>query len=166
MSAPSPATTCAEPPRLWTAGYEGAGLARFLETLAEARIALLIDVRFNPWSRNPDFTKRALAGHLAGAGIDYLHLSPLGSPDALRAVARSGDRVAYRAGYLAHLQTLAASAARDEAVARARACRVALMCMEADPVRCHRSLLAMCLTEEHGFDVVHLSTARQVAFDF
>ena len=166
MSAPLPATTSAEPLRLCTAGYEGAGVVRFLETLAEARIALLIDVRFNPWSRNSDFTKRALADHLTGAGIDYLHLSPLGSPDALRAVARSGDRAAYRAGYFAHLQTPAATAARIKAVARARGRRVALMCMEADPVRCHRSLLALLLAAEHGFEIFHLSTARQVAFDF
>ena len=159
-------TTCAEAARLYTAGYEGAGHARFVATLRAARIELLIDVRARPWSRNPDFTKRALSGHLAAAGIGYLHLEALGSPDALRAAARAGDSDAYPAGYLRHLETPAAIAARAEAAALAAERRVALMCMEADPARCHRSLLAAHLAAEHGFRIEHLSTDSQSAFDF
>ncbi len=164
MSAPSRPTTCAEAPRLYTAGYEGAGLARFLATLQAARIQLLIDVRARPWSRNPGFTKAALGQHLAAAGIDYLHLEPLGSPDELRAAARADD--AYPAGYLRHLETPAAASARAHAADLARSHRVALMCMEADPKRCHRSVLAAHLAETHGFKVEHLSTDPQATFDF
>ena len=163
---PSPATISAEAPRLRTVGYEGAGIARFLATLAAAGIEVLIDVRARPWSRNPDFVKAKLEGHVTAAGMGYRHLELLGNPDALRAAARAGDGDAFPAGYLRHLETPAARRASERVVELAREHAVALMCMEADPARCHRSLLAGWLAEKFGFRVAHLHCDGQAAFDF
>ena len=84
-------------------------------TLQEAGIVTLIDIRAVPWSRNPEFTRQALAGRLAAARIAYIHLEALGNPPEGREASAAGDRAAFEAIYRRHLEGEAARAALAEA---------------------------------------------------
>jgi uncharacterized protein (DUF488 family) len=147
----------APPFPLATIGYEGTTVRQFLDALTAARVELLVDVRALASSRRPGFAKTALAANLAGAGIDYLHLRRLGTPADGRAAARAGRHAEMREIFLTHLET---PEAQDELGALAdvvrRGRRIALMCFEADPAHCHRSLVANALEALVPIDVAHL----------
>jgi uncharacterized protein (DUF488 family) len=148
---------CARMTTLHTIGYEGVTLDAFLDALRDARIELLIDIRRIASSRRPGFSKTKLAANLAGAGIDYLHLRALGTPADGRAAARSGRPDEMKRIFRAHLKT---DEARDglhtvaDLVAGTRA--VCLLCYEADPDHCHRSLAADALGKLIPLTVEHL----------
>jgi hypothetical protein len=147
----------APPFPLATIGYEGTTVRQFLEALTTARVELLVDVRALASSRRPGFAKTALGANLAGAGIDYLHLRRLGTPADGRAAARAGRHAEMREIFLTHLET---PGAQDELAALAELVRtgrrIALMCFEADPAHCHRSLVANALGGLVPIDVDHL----------
>jgi uncharacterized protein (DUF488 family) len=143
---------------LATIGYQAATVRTFLEALARHRIDLLVDVRAVASSRRPGFAKSALAANLQGASIEYLHLKGLGTPAEGRAAARAGrhgemkrifERHMKTAGAQAELETLAQIVRSDR-----RAC---LLCLEADPTQCHRSLVAAALGERLLLRVTHLA---------
>jgi uncharacterized protein (DUF488 family) len=140
-----------------TIGYQGATIAGVLQALAEARIELLVDVRAVAGSRRPGFSKTPLAANLRGAGIDYLHLRGLGTPAPGRAAARAGRHSEMRAIFRKHLDRQEARAELDalaDIVQGGR--RVCLLCFEADPAHCHRSLVAKALGELVPIEVRHL----------
>ena len=142
---------------LATIGYQAATMPRFLDALRKARVELLVDVRAVTSSRRPGFAKSALAAHLAEAGIDYLHRRGLGTPAEGRAAARAGRHDALREIYGAHLRTPAAQAdfaALADLVRSGR--RACLLCFEADPAHCHRSLVAAALARKLPLRVSHL----------
>ena len=142
---------------LATIGYEGATVASFLDALRAARVGLLVDVRALASSRRPGFAKTRLAANLAEAGIDYRHLRGLGTPADGRAAARAGRHDEMRRVFAGHLATPAAQAELDvlaELVAGER--RVCILCFEADPRHCHRSLVAAALAERMPLVVEHL----------
>ena len=141
-----------------TIGYEGTSVESFLDALGAAGVELLVDVRAVASSRRSGFAKTRLAANVAGVGIEYLHLRGLGTPADGRAAARAGRHDELRAIYAAHLATPVAQA--DLAVLAAivrggrRAC---LLCFEADPAHCHRSLVAAALVAVVPARVVHLA---------
>ena len=140
-----------------TIGYQGATVASFLQALTDARIELLVDVRAVAGSRRPGFSKTPLAANLRGAGIDYLHLRGLGTPAPGRAAARAGRHEEMRAIYLEHLGTREAHAELEALADIVRGGRrVCLLCFEADPAHCHRSLVAKALGEAVPIEVRHL----------
>ena len=144
-------------PPLATIGYESATVRRFLATLTEAKVELLVDVRALASSRRPGFAKTALTANLEGAGIGYLHLRSLGTPAEGRAAARAGRHVEMHAVFAGHLATPAARdglATLADLVRSGR--RVCLLCFEADPAHCHRSLVADALAEHVAVEVRHL----------
>ena len=145
-------------PTLATIGYEGATVASFLDALRAAGVGLLVDVRALASSRRPGFAKTRLAANLAEAGIDYLHLRGLGTPADGRAAARAGRHDEMRRVFLEHLATPEAHAAlaslADLVGAGRRAC---LLCYEADPAHCHRTLVADALASLVPVDVSHLA---------
>jgi uncharacterized protein (DUF488 family) len=145
-------------PSVATIGYEGAAVEPFLDALRRAHVDLLVDVRAVARSRRFGFAKTRLAANLAGAGIEYVHLRRLGTPADGRAAAKAGRHDALRRIYREHLATPEAQAdlARlADLVEGGR--RVALLCYEADPAACHRSLVADALTDMTSAEVVHLS---------
>jgi uncharacterized protein (DUF488 family) len=144
-----------EPAQILTIGYEAATPAALLDALRAARVATLVDVRALANSRRPGFAKGALSAALEGAGIGYLHLRALGTPAEGRAAARSGQPAAMRRIFAAHLAGTEAQAALANLSDLARRQRVCLLCLEADPARCHRTLVA----EAVGLPVVHLAPA-------
>ncbi len=133
---------------LATIGYEGTTVPEFLETLTDARIELLIDVRAVAMSRRPGFAKSALAANLDTAGIGYLHFKRLGTPADGRAAARSGRHEEMQRIFLEHLAT---DGAQEELHALADIVRsgkrVCILCFEADPAHCHRRLVANALSK-------------------
>jgi uncharacterized protein (DUF488 family) len=128
---------------LFTIGYERRSQAELVRDLSAAGVSLLADVRELPLSRRKGFSKTALALALADAGIGYEHLRALGSPKAVRDVWKGGDAAAGMAGYEAHLAEVSGDvAALAGHVAGGGVC---LLCVEHEPERCHRSLLAAAL---------------------
>jgi uncharacterized protein (DUF488 family) len=152
----------ASAPSLATVGYEGATVATFLEALRAARVDLLVDVRAVAMSRRPGFAKTRLAANLGEAGIEYLHLRGLGTPADGRAAARAGRHDELRAIYLEHLATQAAQAELEVLAGIVRSGRrVCLLCFEADPAHCHRSMVAAALGSLVPVRVTNLAPADE-----
>ena len=111
-------------------------------------VNLLVDVRTIPKSRhNPQFNIDVLPGVLREAGIAYRHMPELGGlrrarPDSINTGWRNGS---FR-GYADYMQTPAFGAGLDELMRSAAESRAAIMCAEAVPWRCHRSMIADALT--------------------
>lgn len=140
-----------------TIGYEDATVKRFLEALRGAEVELVVDVRALASSRRPGFAKTALAANLAGAGIEYLHLRSLGTPAEGRAAARAGRHEEMHAVFAEHLTTPAAQEGLETLEGLVRSGRrVCLLCLEADPAHCHRTLVAAALAERMPLRVDHL----------
>jgi len=135
----------------FTIGYEKATSAAVLDSLKQAKVKVLVDVRAVSSSRRPGFSKRQLAAGLDDNGIDYLHLRGLGTPKEGRLAARSGDLATLFKIYEKHLKTPQAREELDELTALVRAGRrVCLLCYERDPHVCHRRRIAELLSERTG----------------
>lgn len=144
-------------PTLATIGYESAAVPEFLATLRDAGIELLVDVRAVAGSRRPGYAKTALAANLASAGIEYLHLRGLGTPKEGRIAARAGRHAEMHAIFREHLATPEAQADLEVLADIVRAGRkTCLLCLEADPTHCHRSLVADALARRMAVEIVHL----------
>jgi uncharacterized protein (DUF488 family) len=147
---------------LYTIGHSTRPADRLLALLAEQGIRALVDVRTIPRSRhNPQFDQEALAAALAGAGLEYHHVRALGG---LRHPRKDSVNLGWRnasfRGYADHMQSeeFARALAELEKLAASRS--VAIMCAEAVPWRCHRSLIADALTVR-GWRVLHLGTSSE-----
>lgn len=132
---------------IWTTGHSTRSIEEFLGLLTPNGIQRLVDIRTIPKSRrHPHFGSEALARSLTGAGIAYTHLPGLGG---LRKARPDSTNTAWRhagfRGYADYMQTPAFDAALDELIALASSARVAIMCAEAVPWRCHRQLVADAL---------------------
>jgi uncharacterized protein (DUF488 family) len=142
---------------LATIGYQAATVRSFLDALREAGVELLVDVRAVASSRRPGFAKSRLAANLAEAGIGYVHLRGLGTPAEGRAAARAGQYAELRRIFREHLATPGARAELDELADLVRSSRrVCLLCFEADPEHCHRSMVAAALGALMPVEVMHL----------
>jgi uncharacterized protein (DUF488 family) len=147
---------------IFTFGYEGLSLREFIERLKAAEIRTVVDVRANPLSRKPGFSKRAFATALNAAGIIYVHTSAMGCPKSVRDRYRlDEDWAAYTRGFLAHLKD------QTEAIARL-ACSTSLstsclVCFEADFNRCHRTYVARAIAKLNGMTVGHLTKRTEIS---
>jgi uncharacterized protein (DUF488 family) len=142
---------------LYTLGYEGSAIEDFLAALQRAKIELVVDVRALPLSRKPGFSKTVLAKTLEKEGIGYAHRVALGTPKPIRARYKSDGDFAVLSRdfhkYLAH-QELALA----ELVDLVKGKRACLVCFEADPALCHRSIVAEEARKRGASKVVHLRT--------
>ena len=142
---------------VFTIGYEATTPDGLVATLQAAGVQVVADVRALANSRKPGFAKTALSNRLNQAGIEYWPLPALGTPAAGRAAARSGRVAEMRRIFGAHLQGTEAQAALAAVTARARQQPVCLLCLEADPKGCHRTLVAEAMqVGGTGFAVRHL----------
>ena len=130
------------------------------ERLTGAAVALVVDVRRFPGSRNNlDVRREALAEWLPDAGIGYRWEERLGGRRSLpkgEPVADAWWTVAQFAAYAAHTRTPEFAAALDEVLAEASAGNVAVMCSESVWWRCHRRLIADVAVLGRGVPVTHL----------
>ncbi len=131
---------------LYTIGYEGLEPDSFVAELVAHGVDAVIDVRERASSRKRGFSKTALSSCLAAHGIAYYHLRSLGCPAAIRYRYRAnGDRDAYVQALMAHLDAQAPSLQQVVELMARHTC--ALLCLEADPAQCHRSLVAARVAE-------------------
>jgi len=142
---------------IFTVGHSTLPIERFLRLLSAYRIEQLADVRTVPRSRrNPQFNADALGEPLRTAGIVYVPFKELGG---LRKPRRDSPNEGWRnesfRGYADYMQTPEFADALGRLVARAAERRTAIMCAEAVPWRCHRSLVADALAVR-GIGVVEI----------
>jgi uncharacterized protein (DUF488 family) len=148
--------------RLFTAGHSNKPVTVLLDPLASAGIELLVDVRMFPMSRRwPQFNRDALTKSLAAEGIDYRHAPELGgrrkpNPDSTNLGLRDPGFRAY-ADYMGTPEFEDAIAVLLEDASQRR---TAIMCAEALPWRCHRSLISDALVAR-GIEVTHLIGGEQ-----
>jgi uncharacterized protein (DUF488 family) len=133
--------------RVLAIGHSTRPIGELLELLRSAAVATLADVRTIPRSRaNPQFEQPALARALEQAGIAYVHLPQLGGlRHARRDSPNGGWRNASFRGYADYMQTPEFEEGLCQLRALAKAGPVAIMCAEAVPWRCHRSLISDAL---------------------
>lgn len=130
-----------------TIGHSTLPIEIFLRILEENSVHTLVDIRTIPKSRyNPQFAQDALAASLESAGIAYRWAKDLGG---LRPARPDSTNTAWRnksfRGYADYMQTPQFSAALDALLNTAPEAKTAIMCAEAVPWRCHRSLVADAL---------------------
>jgi uncharacterized protein (DUF488 family) len=126
---------------LYTLGYEGTDITRFVQTLLKTGVKVLADVRALPLSRKKGFSKRVLAERLSQEGIRYVHFKQLGDPKPGRDAARAGRHDEFRRIYARHLGAEAAVDALEDLARLADTETTCLMCFERDPSVCHRSMV-------------------------
>ena len=137
---------------VWSVGHSTRSFADFLALLREHGIQRLVDVRHFPSSERVPWTNRdALDRTLRETGIAYAHREPLGGYRTPRAdSSNTGWRSAGFRGYADHMAEPGFRQALDRLILEAQEERTAVMCAEAVPWRCHRSLLADALLARGG----------------
>lgn len=148
--------------RVWTVGHSNHSIERLLEILKAHGIERILDVRRFPMSRKwPHFNADGLAASLPAAGIEYAGLPELGGR---RRPRPDSPHTAWRAdqfrGYADFMDTSEFSADLERAMALARERPTALMCAEALPWRCHRSLLSDALSVR-GWEVLEILNEKE-----
>jgi uncharacterized protein (DUF488 family) len=132
---------------IFTLGHSTLSIDQFIAILKAYGIERLIDIRTIPRSRhNPQFNDFTLAGSLSENQIEYVHLDALGG---LRHPRKDSPNGGWRnkgfRGFADYMQTEAFREALETLIQLSRQKRVAIMCAEAVPWRCHRSLVSDAL---------------------
>jgi uncharacterized protein (DUF488 family) len=135
-------------PAVLTIGHSNRTWKEFLEILRAYRVKRVIDVRSIPRSRhNPQFNRETLSTKLRAARIGYVYLRKLGG---LRHARRDSSNMGWRnasfRGFADYMQTSEFEAGLLRLMKLAGEKRSAMVCAEAVPWRCHRSLIADALT--------------------
>ena len=131
------------PTKVLTIGHSTRSIESFIEMLRAFGVKRLIDVRTIPRSRtNPQFNRESLPQSLAEVGIEYTHAAELGGlrhsrKDSLNTVWRNAS---FR-GYADYMQTPEFETAIESLIEAAKREQITIMCAEAVPWRCHRSLI-------------------------
>jgi uncharacterized protein (DUF488 family) len=149
-------------PSILTVGHSTRTIEAFIELLQAHGVRRLVDVRTIPRSRhNPQFNRDALPEALRRAGIAYTHMEELGG---LRHARRDSPNTGWRnssfRGYADYMQTPEFVAGLKTLIKMAKPEQIAIMCAEAVPWRCHRSLIADALTVR-GYPVEHIMSASR-----
>jgi uncharacterized protein (DUF488 family) len=142
---------------VFTVGHSTLPIERFMALLKTYGIERLVDIRTMPWSRhNPQFNDTALANSVTTQHIDYVHIQALGG---LRHARKDSHNTGWRnggfRGYADYMQSEEFQDALETLIRMSRQKRVAIMCAEAVPWRCHRSLVADALSVR-GIPVVEI----------
>jgi uncharacterized protein (DUF488 family) len=144
-----------------TIGHSTHSLEDFVSMLKAHDVAQLVDVRTVPKSRRvPQFNYESLAWALPAQGIDYIHLKALGGlRPARKDSINSGWRNESFRGYADYMATEEFRQGIDRLLELARAKRSVIMCAEAVPWRCHRSLIGDALLAR-GVKVEDIMTTK------
>jgi uncharacterized protein (DUF488 family) len=147
-----------------TVGHSTRPIEEFIELLQQHGVRLLIDVRTVPRSRhNPQFNRDALPDSLLRAHIGYTHLPELGG---LRHAREDSINTGWRnlsfRGFADYMQTPEFEQGLEKLIQLADADPAAIMCAEAVPWRCHRSLIADALVAR-GIPVADILSLKPAA---
>lgn len=148
--------------RIFTVGHSTRPIDVFIGLLKTHDVGRLADIRTMPRSRhNPQFNREDFARSLAKAGIHYTHIAGLGG---LRHTSAASPNKGWRntsfRGYADYMQTPEFENSLNEAIALAEQEQIALMCAEAVPWRCHRSMVADALIIR-GIEVEEILNTEQ-----
>jgi uncharacterized protein (DUF488 family) len=147
---------------VFTIGHSTHPIEEFISLLKLNEVNFLVDVRTIPRSRrNPQFNIEALPESLADVGIEYKHMASLGGLRRTRADSpNTGWRNESFRGYADYMQTAEFQKAINALIDLATHHQIAIMCAEAVPWRCHRSLIGDALLVR-GIEVLEIiSTAK------
>lgn len=145
---------------IFTIGHSTRPLAEFIDLLRANGIERVIDIRTIPRSRhNPQFNRETLGPALRKSGIAYLHLRKLGGLRRARSdsINLGWHNASFR-GFADYMQTTEFDAGLDRVIKLAESKSTTLMCAEAVPWRCHRSLVADALVIR-GINVMDIVSA-------
>ncbi|MBP7088358.1 MAG: DUF488 domain-containing protein [Candidatus Omnitrophica bacterium] len=150
--------------KLYSIGHSNRTLEEFISLLKVHTIKQIVDVRSMPKSRhNPQFNKNDLAKRLRNAGIGYRHMKQLGG---LRRTKADSSNLGWKnlsfRGFADYMQTEKFAEALKKLKGIASKKKTAIMCAEALPWRCHRSLISDVFTKDHWqvFGIISLKTAK------
>ena len=148
-------------PLIFTIGHSTRTLEDLVGLLQVYGVRLVVDVRSIPRSRrNPQFNQVNLSAGLKESGIGYVQLKELGG---LRQPKSDSQNKGWRnesfRGFADYMQTPEFEAGMNELIKLAKDGPVAIMCAEAVPWRCHRSLIADALLVR-GVSVEHIMTLK------
>jgi uncharacterized protein (DUF488 family) len=140
-----------------TLGHSTRSIEELLALLTENGVDLLVDVRRYPGSRrHPHFSREPLEASLQASGIDSMHEPRLGGR---RAAKPNSPHTAWRVesfrAYADHMETAEFQEALENLIRLSRERRVAILCAEAVPWRCHRRLISDALVAR-GIEVRHI----------
>jgi uncharacterized protein (DUF488 family) len=152
-------------PMVMTIGHSTHTIEEIICLLQAHRVICVADVRTIPRSRhNPQFNKTSLPRSLKKAGLKYVHMPGLGGlRHANRDSPNAGWHNASFRGFADYMQTPEFAQSLEELIHLAKREQIVLMCAEAVPWRCHRSLIADALLVR-GIRTEHIMspTHRQV----
>lgn len=145
---------------VYTVGHSTRTLDEFVAVLKSYRIRKIVDIRTIPRSRhNPQFNADSLPDSLKKEGIGYVHMKGLGG---LRRPAKESVNTGWKnssfRGFADYMQTEEFEDNLKNLIKTAGGKGVAIMCAEAVPWRCHRSLVADALAIR-GMEVMHIMSA-------
>jgi len=126
--------------KVYTIGHSNRSMEDFLKLLKKHNIECIIDVRRFPTSKFEDYKKERLEKTLYEHGIKYFHFAALGG---------------FRGGYEKWMLSNEWKDAYEKLKKIAMKCKLAILCAEKLPFRCHRRYIAKALAKD-GWDVVHI----------
>lgn len=133
--------------KVFAFGYQGRDLDQLLRVVQDSRVELVVDIREHATSRKPGFAAQELKESLSAIGVAYVHLPQLGCPSESRhALWRQGDAETFFESYRRRLAEH--PGAFPDLLRRLRSGRSLLLCLEKDPLRCHRAVLVERLRAE------------------
>lgn len=152
---------------IYTIGHSTRPIEEFISLLEAYGIKQLVDIRTVPGSRhNPQYGQKALESSLAADGIAYVYMKELGG---LRKTVHDSVNMGWRnasfRGYADYMQTPAFAAGIKTLITLAKRAPTAIMCAEAVPWRCHRSLVGDALLARgvEVLDIMSMTSAKEHA---
>jgi hypothetical protein len=147
-------------PVIFTVGHSTRSLAELVDILRAHGVERVVDVRTIPRSRhNPQYNRATLSKALHNRRLSYRHMKALGGlRHPRRDSINTGWRNASFRGFADYMQTPAFEVALERLIELAREKATAIMCAEAVPWRCHRSLIADALVAR-GYEVRDIMSA-------
>lgn len=132
---------------IYTIGHSTRSIDEFVELLNKYHVKQLVDIRTVPGSRhNPQYSQKALEKSMKSNGISYTYMKDLGG---LRHSNKESINMGWRnksfRSYADYMQTLEFSTAIDDLISISKELPTVIMCAEAVPWRCHRSLVGDAL---------------------
>jgi uncharacterized protein (DUF488 family) len=137
-------------------GYQSLAVDEFSRHLSRNGVKRVIDVRKNPISRKPGFSKKRFSASLDEHGIEYIHIRELGIPSEKR---KNLNTEADYKKLLDEYENILRNGLRREVenvAALAKEKPSALVCFESDSSFCHRSRLAKLICEWFHMEPRHL----------
>lgn len=144
---------------LFTIGYEGISLEKYLTKLLKNNVSALIDVRKNPLSMKFGFSKSQLMRYCKNLDITYYHVPKVGiESDKRQNLETQKDYDALFENYCKTTLKKTADSQYQILELLNTHNRIALTCFEAEPCQCHRSHLANHISQlpEFDYELVHL----------